>query len=174
LSKIEVGNLLTAFLIIDFAHYFHVRIKQPMGIQEILNLFHSGKGTAKSHMKNLIEMAAVDGNFDNVEFDLLKKIAKKNSISESQLDDIRKNPLGIKFELPNNKNERFHQFYDLVHMMSVDNAIHPEEMKLCDLFAVKFGYPKGKSQELIDTIRLNIQNGQTSDETMKRASMLMS
>ncbi len=64
-----------------------------MGIQEILNLFHSGKGTAKSHMKNLIEMAAVDGNFDNVEFDLLKKIAKKNSISESQLDDIRKNPL---------------------------------------------------------------------------------
>ncbi len=145
-----------------------------MGIQEILNLFHSGKGTAKSHMKNLIEMAAVDGNFDNVEFDLLKKIAKKNSISESQLDDIRKNPLGIKFELPNNKNERFHQFYDLVHMMSVDNAIHPEEMKLCDLFAVKFGYPKGKSQELIDTIRLNIQNGQTSDETMKRASMLMS
>ena len=125
-------------------------------------------------MKNLIEMAAVDGNFDNVEFDLLKKIAKKNSISESQLDDIRKNPLGIKFELPNNKNERFHQFYDLVHMMSVDNAIHPEEMKLCDLFAVKFGYPKGKSQELIDTIRLNIQNGQTSDETMKRASMLMS
>src|SRR5260221_5601921 len=77
-----------------------------MGIQKILNLFNSGKGTAKSHMKNLIEMAAVDGNFDNVEFDLLKKIAKKNSISESQLDDIRKNPLGIKFELPNNKNER--------------------------------------------------------------------
>ena len=43
-----------------------------MGIQEILNLFHSGKATAKSHMKNLIEMAAVDGNFDQIEFDLLK------------------------------------------------------------------------------------------------------
>ena len=145
-----------------------------MGIQEILNLFHSGKGTAKSHMKNLIEMAAVDGNFDQIEFDLLRKIARKNSISESQLDDIRKNPQGIKFDLPANKSERFHQFYDLVHMMSVDNAIHPEEMKLCDLFAVKFGYPKIKSQELINTIRQNIQNGQTSDETMKRASMLMS
>lgn len=145
-----------------------------MGIQEILNLFHSGKGTAKSHMKNLIEMAAVDGNFDQIEFELLKKIARKNGISESQLNDIRKNPQGIKFELPSNKAERFHQFYDLVHMMSVDNAIHPEEMKLCDLFAVKFGYPKSKSQELINTIRQNIQNGQTSDETMKRASMLMS
>src|SRR5258708_36646801 len=106
----------------DLVHYFHVKINHPMGIKEILILFHSGKGTAKSHMKNLIEMAAVDGNFDNVEFDLLKKIAKKNSISESQLDKIRKNPLGIKFELPNNKNKRFHQFNNLVHIMNFDNS----------------------------------------------------
>jgi uncharacterized tellurite resistance protein B-like protein len=145
-----------------------------MDIQEILSLFHKGKASAKSHMKNLIEMAAVDGNFDQVEYDLLKKIAKKNSISESQLKEIRENPHGIKFELPADKKERFHQFYDLVHMMSVDNQVHPEEMKLCDLFAVKFGYPKNRSRELIDTIKSNIQNGQTSDETLKRAFMLIS
>ncbi len=48
-----------------------------MNIQELLNLFNKGKATAKSHMKNLIEMAAVDGNFDQIEYDLLKKIAKK-------------------------------------------------------------------------------------------------
>ncbi len=145
-----------------------------MGIQEILNLFHSGKASAKSHMKNLIEMAAVDGNFDNIEYDLLKKIAKKNNISEGQLKEIRENPHGIKFELPADTKERFHQFYDLVHMMSVDNQIHPEEMKLCDLFAVKFGYPKNRTQELITTIRSNIQNGQSADETLKRAAMLIS
>ena len=144
-----------------------------MGIQEILSLFHKGKASAKSHMKNLIEMAAVDGNFDQVEYDLLKKIAKQNNISESQLKEIRENPQGIKFELPTDKSERFRQFYDLVHMMSVDNQVHPDEMKLCDLFAVKFGYPKNKSKELIDTIRLNIQNGQTSEETLKRALMII-
>jgi len=145
-----------------------------MGIQEILNLFHKGKASAKSHMKNLIEMAAVDGNFDQIEYDLLKKIAKQNNISESQLKEIRENPQGIKFELPSDKNERFRQFYDLVHMMSVDNQVHPEEMKLCDLFAVKFGYPKNRTQELINTIKSNIQNGQTADETLKRSSMLIS
>ena len=144
-----------------------------MGIQELLNLFHKGKASAKSHMKNLIEMAAVDGNFDQIEFDLLKQIAKQNNISESQLKQIRENPQGVTFELPTDKSERFRQFYDLVHMMSVDNQVHPEEMKLCDLFAVKFGYPKNKSKELIDTIRLNIQNGQTSDETLKRAFMII-
>ncbi|GHN02913.1 hypothetical protein WSM22_44020 [Cytophagales bacterium WSM2-2] len=145
-----------------------------MDIKEILSLFHKGKASAKSHMKNLIEMAAVDGNFDQIEYDLLKQIAKKNNISESQLKSIKENPQGVKFELPADKTERFHQFYDLVHMMSVDNQVHPEEMKLCDLFAVKFGYPKNKSGELIQTIRLNIQNGQSAEETLKRASMFIS
>lgn len=144
-----------------------------MNIQEILSLFSKGKTSAKSHMKNLIEMAAADGNFDNIEYNLLKVIAKKNGISESQLKDIRTNPHGIKFELPSDKMERFHQFYDLVHMMSVDNSIHPEEMKLCDLFAVKFGYPRNKSKELIDTIQSNIKHGQSHDETFKRVELLI-
>jgi len=145
-----------------------------MNIQDILNLFKSGKATAKSHMKNLIEMAAVDGNFDQVEYDLLKKIAKTNNISESQLKDIRNNPHGIKFELPTDKREKFHQFYDLVHMMSVDNSIHPEEMKLCGLYAVKFGYKRERTQELIDTIQSNIKHGQGHDETFKRIELLVS
>ena len=142
-----------------------------MSIQEILNLFNLGKTTAKSHMKNLIEMAAVDGNFDQIEYDLLKKIAKTNNISESQLKDIRNNPQGIKFELPTDKKERFHQFYDLVHMMSVDSSIHPEEMKLCSLYAIKFGYKRERVQELIDTIQSNIKFGQGHDETYKRIGL---
>lgn len=136
-------------------------------------MFNQGKGTARSHMKNLIEMAAVDGNFEDIEFELLKTIAKRNGISESQLKEIRNNPVGIKFEIPTDKKVKFHQLYDLVHMMSVDNAIHDEEAKLSVLFAIKFGYPRMNVKELIDTIRLNIQHGQTHDETMKRVAMLI-
>lgn len=148
--------------------------KAFMSIQELLGLFRKGDATAKSHIKNLIEMAAIDGNFDQIEFDLLRKIAKSNNISESQLKSIRDNPQGIKFELPTDRMERFQQFYDLVHMMSIDSRVHADEMKLCDLFAVKFGYPKNKSAELITTIRLNIENGHSVAETYKRASMLIS
>ena len=124
-------------------------------------------------MKNLIEMAAVDGNFDQIEYDLLKKIAKSNSISESQLKNIRSNPGEIKFELPKDQKEKFHQFYDLVHMMSVDNSIHPEEMKLCSLYAIKFGYSRERTEELIDTIQSNIKFGQGHDETFKRVELLV-
>jgi uncharacterized tellurite resistance protein B-like protein len=139
-----------------------------MNITEILNLFRQGKGTAKSHMKNLIEMAAVDGKFDDVEFDLLKTIAKRNNISETQLKQIRESPQGVTFEVPSDKKVKFSQFYDLVHMMSVDNSIHDEELKLCNLFAVKFGYKRETIAELIESIKGNIQNNQSHDETMKR------
>ena len=129
-----------------------------MNFSDILNMFNQGKGTARSHMKNLIEMAAVDGNFEDIEYELLKTIAKRNGISESQLKEIRKNPEGIQFEIPSDKKEKFHQLYDLVHMMSVDNAIHDEEAKLSVLFAIKFGYPRINVKELVDTIRSNIQH----------------
>lgn len=144
-----------------------------MNFTDILSLFHQGKGTARSHMKNLIEMAAVDGNFDEVEYDLLKSIAKRNGISESQLKEIKENPQGIEFKVPVDKKERFYQLYDLVHMMSVDNAIHDEEMKLCNLFAVKFGYSREKSKELIESIRSNINNGQDHDQAMKRVEWML-
>lgn len=144
-----------------------------MNFSDILNMFNQGKGTARSHMKNLIEMAAVDGNFEDIEYELLRTIAKRNGIPESQLKEIRKNPEGIKFEIPTDKKEKFHQLYDLVHMMSVDNAIHDEEAKLSVLFAIKFGYPRMNVKELVDTIRLNIQHGQSHDETMKRVTLLI-
>lgn len=144
-----------------------------MKFSEILSLFRQGKGTARSHMKNLIEMAAVDGNFEPIEYDLLKTIAKRNSISESQLKEIKNNPHDVVFEVPSDKREKFHQLYDLVHMMSIDNAIHDEEAKLSYLFAIKFGYSKDHAKELIEAIRNNILNKQTHDETMKRVEWMI-
>jgi uncharacterized tellurite resistance protein B-like protein len=144
-----------------------------MNFLEIISLFKQGKGTARSHMKNLIEMAAIDGNFDLVEYDLLKKIAKRNNITESQLKAIHDNPSKIDFVLPTENREKFDQFYDLVHMMSIDNTVHQEEMKLCNLFAIKFGYSREKASEIIKTIQSNIQNNQTHQETYKRIEWML-
>ena len=144
-----------------------------MKFSEILSLFNQGKGTARSHMKNLIEMAAVDGNFNEVEYELLKKIAKRNGISETKLKEIRESHAGITLEIPHDRNEKFHQLYDLVHMMMVDKLIHTEEAKLSNLFAVKFGYPREKIRDLVDAIRLNIEHGQDHEETMKRVALMI-
>lgn len=144
-----------------------------MNFSDLLGIMRTGKSTAKSHMKNLIEMAAVDGNFDSMEYDLLKAIAKRNSISEGQLKEIRNNPGSVTFEVPKDPKEKFNQLYDLVHMMSIDNSIHVEEMKLSHIFAIKFGYKRDRVKELVDTIQSNISNGQTPDEAMRRSALLL-
>jgi uncharacterized tellurite resistance protein B-like protein len=144
-----------------------------MKFTDILSLFKQGKGTARSHMKNLIEMAAVDGNFDTVEYDLLKDIAKKNNITEGQLKAIHNKPHDIIFELPKDRKEKFDQFYDLVHMMSIDQSIHHDEMKLCNVFAVKFGYSRERAGELIKSIQSNISNKQSHAETFKRLEWML-
>lgn len=144
-----------------------------MNFSDVLNMFRQGKGTARSHMKNLIEMAAADGNFAEVEYGLLKSIAKRNNISESQLKHIKENPGSVHLEVPTDKAEKFHQLYDLVHMMTIDTSIHDEERKLSNLFAIKFGYPKNRVDEIVEVIHQNIKNKQTPQETMKRVEMMI-
>jgi uncharacterized tellurite resistance protein B-like protein len=139
-----------------------------MTLTDILNLFRQGKATAKSHIKNLIEIAAADGEFTVDEQDLLSSIASMNNISQKQLQEIKANPDSIRFEMPKDSREKFHQLYDLVQMMSIDKAIHVEELKLCELFASKFGYEKEHISELIESIKANIQNGNGYEDSMKR------
>ncbi len=144
-----------------------------MSLLDLLKAFKQGGGTAKSHIKNLIEMAAADGDFLAVESSLLKSIAKRNGISEKQLEQIRRNQKNIKLEIPSNKKERFHQFYDLVHMMCVDKSIHEEEMKLCNLFAIKFGYDRDNIDQLIQSILSCIEYNRDADDTMGRVLRLI-
>lgn len=145
-----------------------------MKFSELLGLFKEGKATAKSHMKNLIEMAMADGHFDDIEYELLKKIAKNNNIGLKQIEEIKQSLEKIPFELPLDESEKFTQFYDLVHMMVVDEYIDDQEMKLCFLFAKKFGYEESKSAELISSVRHNIDAGNSYDSTMERVQWLIS
>lgn len=138
-----------------------------MSIQDILDLFKLGKASAKSHMKNLIEMASADGSLGKEEQRLLEFAALRNNISVSQLKEIQENTSKVRFEIPGNEEDKFTQLYDLVHMMSVDKSIHAEELRLCEIFAIKLGYRKEVVREMIDVIRQNIENWVGPKETMQ-------
>ena len=138
-----------------------------MTFTEIIDLFRKGKATAKSHMRNLIEIAAADGGFGNEEQRVLQYAALRNNISESQLKDIQAAVSKITFQVPRNEEVKFFQLYDLVHMMSVDKSIHSEELRLCEIFAIKFGYRKEVVREMIEMIRQNIEKWIGPKETMQ-------
>jgi uncharacterized tellurite resistance protein B-like protein len=139
-----------------------------MTFREILDLFRQGKTTAKSHIKNLIEMATVDGKYSSEENDLLISIASRNGISVGQIETIRLNPDKVSFVVPPDESEKFEQLYDLVNMMVVDKEIHPEEVRLSELFARRFGYPSPSVRGIIETIKRNIEHGNDATETRER------
>jgi uncharacterized tellurite resistance protein B-like protein len=138
-----------------------------MNFKDIIDLFKQGKATAKSHMRNLIEIAIADGGFGNEEQRLLEYAAQRNNISNSELRDIQGDTSKVRFEVPHSEEDKFFQLYDLVHMMSVDENIHPEELRLCEIFAIKFGYRKEIVREMIELIRQNIKKWIGPKETMQ-------
>jgi hypothetical protein len=142
-------------------------IKPLMSITDIIDLFKLGKATAKSHMRNLIEIAAIDGIQGSEEQRLLEYAALRNSISATELKAIQANTAKVRFEVPRSEQDKFNQLYDLVHMMSVDKNIHGEELRLCEIFAIKFGYRKEVVREMIEMIRQNIEKWIGPKETMQ-------
>ena len=138
-----------------------------MNFKDIINLVKIGKATAKSHMKNLIEIAAADGGFGSEEQRLLEYAAQRNNISTVQLKQIQSDSSKVRFEVPRSEEEKFFQLYDLVHMMSVDENVHSEELRLCEIFAIKFGYRKEVVREMIEMIRQNITAWIGPKETMQ-------
>lgn len=140
-----------------------------MKFSDIIGIFKESKTVSRSHIKNLLEMAMADRHFDDTEYELLKKLARKYKVSEKELETIRQDPSDIEFELPKKKDEKFEQFYELVHMMTVDDDIDKAEMSLCKIFAIKFGYENG--EEMINIIVENIKNGLDWQESMNRVTM---
>jgi len=138
-----------------------------MNFTDILSLFKLGKASARSHMRNLIEMAAADGGLGTEEQRLLEFAAIKNNISKEELKVIQQDASKIRFEVPGNEEEKFFQLYDLVHMMTVDKNIHSEEQRLCEIFAIKFGYRKEIVREMIELIRQSIETWTEPKETME-------
>lgn len=140
-----------------------------MKFTEIIGFFKETKKVTRSHMKNLLEMAMADSHFDETELHLLQSLAKKYNVSEKELDKIKQEASNIEFEVPEQKEEKFEQFYELVHMMTVDHDIDRAEMSLCKIFAKKFNYENG--DEMINIIVENIKNGLDWQESMSRVEM---
>lgn len=140
-----------------------------MKFGELIGMFKESNKVTKSHMKNLFEMAMIDSHFDDSEYQLLEKLAKKHKVSRKELEKIKEDPAKIEFEVPKDGNEKFEQFFELVHMMAIDENIFDEEMNLCKIFAKKFGYDNG--EELVKVIAQNIGNGQDWKETKTRVDM---
>jgi uncharacterized tellurite resistance protein B-like protein len=94
-------------------------------------------GIRKSHIKNLICVAMVDGHLDDGEWELLRSIARIMGMSEEEIKTIRNHPEAIHFVPPRKYEQKVEQIRDLVALMTVDGEINTKELELCKKISLK-------------------------------------
>lgn len=120
---------------------------------ELLDLFIGRKKKlAKGHLRNLIEVAYSDGEFDTLEVDYLLSLAGRFNISEAELKSIKDNPEAIEYEAPNRDQQRFEHLYQLVNMMMMDGVIHEKELEICKKYAQRLNLRPEFVDDMVEAI----------------------
>lgn len=101
----------------------------------------------KNHLKALIELSFVDGNFVEPEKSHVYAIGKANKLTEEEIDDLVKDVISKKETADFNyrgllPEERFDFLYDIIQLMKLDGQIFLSEIKYCETIAEKLGYDK--------------------------------
>lgn len=105
---------------------------------ELFNIFKTDQdGIRRSHIKNLISIAMVDGHLDPEEWELVNSIARVLGMSQDEINRIKTNPDSVQFVPPRKYEEKVEQIHDLVAIMTIDGQINAKELELCKKISLK-------------------------------------
>lgn len=131
---------------------------------EVLDLFSGKKRKrGKAHIKNLLELAMADGQFDEIEAEYLLALAQRFNISEVQLQKIKDNLGGVEYVPPKTDLEKFEHLHHLIRMMMMDGEIHEKELEICKLLALRLGLKAEFVDDFIRVIGDDVRNEVPSD-----------
>lgn len=100
------------------------------------------------HFASTVYMALADGKISEQEKVFLDRLANNLEISESEYEEILKNPLKFNLNPPHLQAERLERLYDLVKIVDADKQLGDVQEKLL----IRFGLALGFSQEKVEYI----------------------
>lgn len=96
----------------------------------------------KSHIKNLLALAKIDGHMHEKEEALLYKIAKRYGLKDRQVKQLVETDEAFKIVVPDNHNDKMNLLYDLVLMVYADDVVDKHEIEFCEQAVKEFGMKK--------------------------------
>lgn len=133
----------------------------------------SEKKAVKSHLKQMVKLAHADGVFHDKEKKFIFKVGKENGISESDIEDIIKDPASIELHKPETRDEAFEQIFDLVRLMTKDGHVSDEEFEFCQELASQLGFRKVIVGILVEKIERGIEDGHSRKRIKKSCDGLI-
>jgi len=115
----------------------------------------------KSHLKNLVSLAKLDGHVSKEEFDFLIKVGARNGVYSNDIRKMLSRSTTIKVTKPENDGERFDIIYDLIEMILADGIMEESELDFAIDLSVKLGFRPAISGVLVRKIALDIVDGKS-------------
>ena len=113
-------------------------------------LFKEGHQTRnKAHFASIASIAMSDGKISDDELLLLKSLAIKLEVEDSDVDKILNDPTQYPIIPSNSVEERLERLHDLFDMIFSDNRIDAKELVLITKYAIGLGYNSVIANELI-------------------------
>jgi len=115
----------------------------------MLNIFDSSdKKRIKNHLRNLIHIANIDGHFDDSEKAIVQKVAHKFGITKEELDQMIKADNSYDYNPPIDLEERFELLYDFFMMISADNELTDNELRMFKILALGLNMNHNRIDEI--------------------------
>jgi len=114
------------------------------------DLFDSGKHKKNlGHFASMVTLASADGAVNENELALLKRLARKLDVDNSEFEEILETPNRYPINPPNNKFERLERIYDLFKIVYADNIMDENEEKLVNKYAIGLGFNSNDAERII-------------------------
>ncbi len=118
-----------------------------------MGLFESRESKEKkSHFKNLVMLACVDGDFDDNEKDFLINTGLRWGLTQRQVMTVLKNPDSVSQVIPKDPEKRLQQLTELVVMIMADGVIEQIEVDFVQTLAVEMGFRASDVERMIVAI----------------------
>lgn len=118
-------------------------------ITTMLNVFDSSnKRRIKTHLRNLIHIANIDGHFDDSEKAIVTKMAQKFGVTNEELEQMIAEDDHYDYHPPFDLEERFELLYDIFMMITADEQVTDSELRMFKILALGLNI----NHEKVDTI----------------------
>ncbi|MBB4119341.1 MAG: TerB family tellurite resistance protein [Mesonia hippocampi] len=114
------------------------------------DLFDSGEHRRNlGHFASIVNLAAIDGEINTDEEKVLKRLAIKLDIDETEYIEIIKNPTKFPINPPNSKQKRLERLYDALTIIFADHDMDEQEALLLKRYAIGLGFSNDDSNNII-------------------------
>ena len=117
----------------------------------ILDLYEHGDHRKNlAHFATLASLAAIDGEINEKEMEILKKFAFKLNITDDQFKEVMKKENKYPIETPHSGEKRFKRLFEFFQIIFSDHYIDEDEREMVEKYAIGLGFDPKKASDIID------------------------